>query len=57
MALDEGVRAMREFLRRIEGVRYIEGGELSNFGDPSSFLMNVNSPEDLERAQSLVESQ
>lgn len=52
-ALDEGVRAMHGFLRRLKGVRYIEGDELSGFGDPALFLMNVNSPEDLERARSL----
>ena len=52
-ALDESVRAMYEFLRRVESVRYIEGDELSSFGDPSVFLMNVNSPEDLERARVL----
>lgn len=54
-ALDDGVRAMREFLRGIEGVRYVEGDELSSFGDPAVFLMNVNSPEDLARARALEE--
>ncbi len=50
-ALDIGVRAMRDFLGSMEGVREVEG-ELSRFGNPEVFLMNVNSPEDLGRARS-----
>lgn len=49
-ALDEGVRAVRQFLERLEGVLYVDEG-LRNFGDPDVYLMNVNSPEDLERAR------
>ncbi len=51
-ALDKGVRAVWEFVDSLDGVRYVEG-ELERFGDPGVFLMNVNSPEDLERARSL----
>jgi molybdopterin-guanine dinucleotide biosynthesis protein A len=49
-ALDDGVRSVREFLRSLEAVEYVEK-ELRRFGDPTLFLMNVNSPEDLERAR------
>ena len=49
-ALDDGVRSVREFLARLEAVEYVEG-ELRRFGDPTLFLMNVNSPGDLERAR------
>ena len=50
-ALDGGVRAMREFLEGVDGVAYVEERELRRFGDPDVFLINVNSPEDLERAR------
>jgi molybdenum cofactor guanylyltransferase len=50
-ALDRGVRSVREFLRSLPGVRYVREGELQRFGDPNLLLMNVNSPEDLRRAQ------
>ena len=50
-ALDDGVRAVREFLRGLDGVEYVEEPELRRFGDPGLLLMNVNSPEDLERAR------
>lgn len=52
-ALDGGVRSMKEFLASLGRVEYIEDG-LECFGDPDVFLMNVNSPEDLERARSLA---
>ncbi len=52
-ALNLGVSAVRDFLESIEGVRYIED-ELERFGDPEVFLMNVNSPEDLELAKSML---
>ncbi len=52
--LDGGVRAMREFLARLEGVVYVEKEELRRFGEPEVFLMNVNSPGDLERARGLA---
>ena len=54
-ALDDGVRAAREFLGRLERVAYVEGTELRRFGDPDLSLMNVNSPGDLRRARDLVE--
>lgn len=49
-ALDGGVRSVREFLEGLDPVEYVER-ELWGFGDPDLFLMNVNSPEDLERAR------
>jgi len=49
-ALDEGVRAVHEFLERVHPVEYVEEG-LRRFGDPDLFLMNVNSPRDLEQAR------
>lgn len=51
IALDEGVRAVREFLRGLDRVEYVGEPELRRFGDPERLLMNVNSPEDLERAR------
>ena len=48
-ALDDGDRAVHEFLEGIGGVEYV-GEELRRFGDPDLLLMNVNSPRDLERA-------
>ena len=50
-ALDDGVRSVRVFLRGLDRVEYVEG-DLRRFGDPDLFLMNVNTPEDLERARS-----
>jgi molybdopterin-guanine dinucleotide biosynthesis protein A len=49
-ALDGGTRSMKEFLASLGQVEYVEYG-LERFGDPGLFLMNVNSPEDLERAR------
>ncbi len=49
-ALDGGVRSMREFLESADPVEYVEE-ELRRFGNPDRFLMNVNSPEDLDRAR------
>ncbi len=54
-ALDEGVRAMRRFLEVLDRVEYVEEG-LLRFGDPDVFLMNVNSPEDLDRARAKRET-
>ena len=50
-ALDDGVRAARGFLGRLERVAYVEDADLRRFGDPDLLLMNVNSPEDLRRAR------
>ena len=50
-ALDEGVRAVHRFLETLDKVDYVEE-ELQRVGDPDIFLMNVNSPEDLDRARS-----
>ena len=49
-ALDRGVRSMRGLLKSMDSVEYVES-ELRRFGDPDLYLMNVNSPEDLERAR------
>jgi molybdopterin-guanine dinucleotide biosynthesis protein A len=51
-ALDGGVRSVREFLEDLDPVEYVEA-ELRRFGDPDLFLMNVNSPEDLDRARAI----
>ena len=49
-ALDGGVRSVREFLGNLDQVYYVEE-ELRRFGNPDLFLMNVNSPRDLEQAR------
>jgi len=49
-ALDGGVRSVREFLGALDPVVYVED-ELRRFGEPGLVLMNVNSPEDLDRAR------
>jgi molybdopterin-guanine dinucleotide biosynthesis protein A len=49
-SLDEGIRPMRRFLEVLDRVEYV-GEELRRFGNPDLFLMNVNSPEDLDRAR------
>ncbi len=48
--LDGGVRSVGEFLKDLDQVEYVEE-HLRRFGDPDFFLMNVNSPEDLDRAR------
>lgn len=53
-ALNIGVGAVHEVLENAAGVRYIEE-ELTLYGDPATFLMNVNSPEDLLKARELCE--
>jgi molybdenum cofactor guanylyltransferase len=53
-ALDGGVRAARAFLEDLGAVHYVPEWELRALGDPDLLLMNVNSPEDLERARSLA---
>lgn len=52
-ALDGGIRSMKDFLASLGRVEYVENG-LYTFGEPDIFLMNVNSPEDLELARSLA---
>ncbi|MBA2693345.1 MAG: molybdenum cofactor guanylyltransferase [Rubrobacter sp.] len=52
-ALDGGTRSMAGFLATLGRVEHVEE-KLPLFGDPGRFLMNVNSPEDLERARSLA---
>lgn len=53
-ALDDGVRAAREFVRGLDDVVYVPAAELRSLGDPGLLLMNVNSREDLRRARDLV---
>jgi molybdenum cofactor guanylyltransferase len=48
-ALDEGLRAVHEFLEGVDQVEYV--GELRRFGDPDLFLTNINSPRDLDLAR------
>ena len=48
------MRAAREFLRGLDAVAYVPAAELRSLGDPELLLMNVNSPEDLARARSVV---
>lgn len=52
-ALDDGAKSVRAFLERLDGVDYV-GEELERFGDPDLFLMNVNTPGDLELARSVA---
>jgi molybdenum cofactor guanylyltransferase len=52
-SLDGGERSMKGFLASLGRVEYVGDG-LETFGDPDVFLMNVNSPRDLERARSLA---
>ena len=49
-ALDRGIRSVREFLEDVNSVEYVES-VLRRFGDPDLYLMNVNSPADLDRAR------
>jgi molybdopterin-guanine dinucleotide biosynthesis protein A len=51
LQLDEGERSVWRALGHCEGVVYVEGEELRRLGEPARFLMNVNSPEDLEQAR------
>ena len=51
--LNLGVKAVHTFLENLDGVRYVEN-ELALFGEPERFLMNVNSPGDLEKARRLA---
>jgi molybdenum cofactor guanylyltransferase len=54
VAMDDGVRAARGFLDGLDAVVYVPEMELRPLGDPDLLLMNVNSPEDLARARSVV---
>ena len=53
-ALDAGARAVRELLQSLPRVRYVREEELLRFGDSELLLANVNSPEDLARAQAVL---
>ena len=53
--LDGGTRSMKAFLRELASVEYVKD-DLYAIGDPEAFLMNVNSPEDLQRARTLASS-
>jgi molybdopterin-guanine dinucleotide biosynthesis protein A len=52
--LDEGERTVWRALDACEGVEYVEEGALRNLGDPDLFLMNLNSPEDVARAEGIL---
>jgi len=52
-ALDEGIGVVRTLLELLGEVEYVDE-ELRRFGDPEFFLMNVNSPEDLDRARTAL---
>lgn len=54
LAMDGGVRAARGFRDGLDAVVYVPEAELRPLGDPDLLLMNVNSPEDLARARSVV---
>lgn len=53
-ALDDGVRAVREFVGRLERVAHVQEAELRRFGEPDLLLSNVNSPEDLRRVRGVA---
>ncbi|MBV9455567.1 MAG: molybdenum cofactor guanylyltransferase [Rubrobacter sp.] len=53
-ALDAGVRAVRELLEGLPGMRYVREDELRYFGEPELLLANINSPEDLAWAQAVL---
>ena len=53
-ALDAGARSVRALLDGLSGVEYVGEDALARFGDPGVFLMNVNSPGDLEQARARV---
>ena len=53
-ALDRGTRSVRELLDTLRSVRYVREEELRRFGDPGLLLLNVNSPEDLDRARKVL---
>lgn len=53
-ALDRGVRSVRDLLESLPGVRYVGQKELERVGDYEVLLTNVNSPEDLARAEAAL---
>lgn len=50
-ALEGGVRAVHAFIESLDTVEYVGWEELGRFGEPELLLMNVNTPEDFERAR------
>lgn len=54
-ALEAGERSMRSLIHRLSRLGRVEyvSRELERFGDPDVLLMNVNTPEDLLRAERL----
>lgn len=54
-ALDGGERAVYRLLERLDGVIRVPEALLRQFGDPQRLLMNVNTPNDLRRAESFLE--
>jgi molybdenum cofactor guanylyltransferase len=56
--LMEALGAERPLLDAVRelGPRYVEENELRRFGDPAKLLFNVNSPEDLDHAERILEA-
>lgn len=52
--LNDGKLDLQRFLNK--RATRIGPDKLRNFGDPDAFLMNVNTPEDLERAHAILEA-
>jgi len=50
----QGGRALHRFLETVS-VRYVEADEIARFGDSEVILMNVNTPEELARAQAIAQ--
>lgn len=51
--LEAGAMKVASFLEDVRCAR-LSGEEVAQFGDPETLFMNVNTPEDLERAQLLA---
>jgi molybdopterin-guanine dinucleotide biosynthesis protein A len=52
--LDAGGGAAREFLSRRPGVHRLPLTAVASIGDPSRLFFSVNTPEDLERARTMI---
>lgn len=54
-ALENGRDSLVEFVTAAETqTRFLEEPELRQFGEPAEFFLNVNTPEDLRRAEALL---
>lgn len=54
--VDGGTLALNEILRAIGPIAWLEGEDLQRLGDPDVMFFNVNSPSDLERAETIASS-